>query len=270
MTKLWRVQCTVNNSDSATIEDALFPLSVAMEESPGRDGQTHLTFLVQSKPQTELLENLPASINITEIKDQDWLAQTARGATQAGSFTLLPLGETVQDAANTILIDGRYAFGDGHHPTTIGCIEAMERLKAARISPERIADIGCGTGILALAAAKLWPEAEVIASDCEAAAVAATQAAASANQLDLQVFEASGFEARNVIYDLIVMNLLLGPLLALAAEAAAYLTRGGCCILSGILPEQTEAVAAAYAAQGLGELPRSQHDGWMTLMFKRL
>ena len=161
-------------------------------------------------------------------------------------------------------------FGDGHHPTTIGCITAMDHLQTNGMSPNRIADIGCGTGILALAAAKLWPDSQVIASDCDEAAIVATRAAAQANNVILQAFEASGFETHKGSYDLICMNLLMQPLLALAPDTAKYLITGGYCILSGILPEQTETMVAAYAAQGLGEIQRRQHDDWMTLMLKKL
>lgn len=166
------------------------------------------------------------------------------------------------------------AFGTGHHGTTLGCLTAFDRLERAGLRAHRVADIGCGTAVLAMAAAKLWPET-VIASDIDPVAVETAAANVAANDLAGRVdcIEAAGFGhprlAAGAPYDLIFANILKGPLLSLAPEMGANTSPGGHVILSGILHAQADEVIAAYEAEGFVLVSRDEHGDWTTLVLKR-
>lgn len=167
------------------------------------------------------------------------------------------------------------AFGTGHHGTTQGCLEALDALGAAGVTANRVADIGCGTAVLAMAAARLWPEAEtVLASDIDAVAVEVALANVAANDLTQRVdcVEAAGFDharLRAAPYDLLFANILKPPLVALAPEVAVMTVTGGHAILSGILVEQAAEIIQVYEAQGLLLQSEKQIGDWSTLTFQR-
>jgi ribosomal protein L11 methyltransferase len=172
-----------------------------------------------------------------------------------------------------IRIDAAQAFGTGHHETTTGCLEAIERtLKRRR--PRHVLDVGTGTGILAIALAKRL-KTPVIASDIDPVAVATTEQNARENGVGPDVFavEAAGLDHRiiaaNAPYDLIVANILAGPLQALAPAVGRAAAPGGTVILSGILNEQAARVTAAYRAQALRLVERLVRKEWTTLILER-
>jgi ribosomal protein L11 methyltransferase len=184
----------------------------------------------------------------------------------------------VPAGALPLLIEAAMAFGTGHHGTTQGCLEALDRLAAEGFAPRRVADIGCGTAVLAMAAARLWPqglEGTVLASDIDGVAVEVAAANVSANGLTDRVtcFEAAGFGhpdlAAAAPFDLVFANILKQPLIDLAPDMAAHMAPGGRAILSGILTRQADAVAKAYAAQGLAEARRDTIGDWVTLVLTR-
>ena len=171
----------------------------------------------------------------------------------------------------TIALDGKHAFGDGHHATTQGCLRALGRLRDEGFAPQTAGDIGCGTGVLAVAIAKLWPGVRVMASDLHLPAVATARAALALNDVAdaVTVFEADGYEGHADRYDLICMNILLRPIMVLADEPTQRLAPGGALVLSGILDEQAEAVRIVYTELGLLAAHQSSQDGWMTLVFRK-
>jgi ribosomal protein L11 methyltransferase len=162
------------------------------------------------------------------------------------------------------------AFGTGHHGTTKGCLEAYDRLLTDGFMPRSVADIGAGTAVLAIAAAKTAPN-PVIASDIDPVAVEVAEANARANDVagKLRCIEAEGFDhpdlAAGAPYDLIFANILKGPLIALAPDMRAQMADGGYAILSGILNEQADEVIAAYAAQGFRLVARDRLGDWTTI-----
>lgn len=165
------------------------------------------------------------------------------------------------------------AFGTGHHGTTLGCLLALESLIESGFSADRIADIGCGTAVLAMAAARIWPET-VLASDIDQVAVDVAEANLKANDMvgKVRCLEAAGFDHPELQsaapYDLIFANILKGPLIALAPDMAKHLRMGGYAILSGILNEQAENVVSVYARSGIN-LVKSQCIGdWTTLILQ--
>ena len=149
-----------------------------------------------------------------------------------------------------IHLDPGQAFGTGAHASTRLVLELMQELADGGARPSRVLDLGTGSGILALAAAALWPEAEVHAIDDDPVAVEVARENAAANRARLQL----GVEWPDGAFDLAVANIQADVLTGLAARLAARLRAGGHLILSGLLTEQVEAVAAAYHARGLASL----------------
>lgn len=167
---------------------------------------------------------------------------------------------------------GAGAFGDGRHPTTAMMLMALDALDAGQFHPRRICDMGAGSGILSLRAAQKFPDAMLLAADSEQVAVAAITENAAINQRPqiLPVY-ANSFRhptlTAHAPYDLIMMNILAEPLLALAAEAVAALAEEGILMLSGILLWQQEQLIDAYAGLGLDLTHRMQQGDWVTLLW---
>jgi len=169
-----------------------------------------------------------------------------------------------------IEIEAALAFGTGHHGTTRGCLLALDRLLKTR-RPRRVLDLGTGTGVLAIAAAKAL-HARVLASDIDPLAVSTARANARANAVShrVEVLRAAGVKARRFAvlapFDLVFANILLGSLQRLARPLSRLLASNARVILSGLLPNQANAALAAYAAQGLRLERRIALDGWVTLV----
>jgi ribosomal protein L11 methyltransferase len=218
-----------------------------------------------------------AEFAVSELPETDWVAKVRRDLppVEAGRFFVYGShdADRVPPGRVPLLIEAAVAFGTGHHGTTLGCLRALDRLLGAGVRPGRVADVGCGTAVLALAAAATLPAAEIVASDIDPVAVAVAEANARANGLAgrLRCVEAAGFDhaALSGSFDLVFANILKGPLLSLAPDIAGRLALGGMAILSGLLVTQAEEIAAAYRAQGLGLAEREDLGDWSTLTFRR-
>jgi ribosomal protein L11 methyltransferase len=217
-----------------------------------------------------------APFAVSELPETDWVAHVRRELhpVEAGRFFLYGAhdADRVPEGRVALLIEAAMAFGTGHHGTTKGCLEAYDRLLTQGIVPERVADIGAGTAVLAIAAALTSP-GRVIASDIDPVAVEVAVANAAANGVAERVacVESAGFDhpdlAAGAPYDLIFANILKGPLLSLAPAMATHVASGGHVILSGILNEQAAEVLEAYAAEGLRLVDRAELGEWTTLTF---
>lgn len=215
---------------------------------------------------------------VSELPDTDWVAHVRRelAPVEAGRFFVHGSHDADKVPAGTVplLIDAAMAFGTGHHGTTLGCLRALDRLAGRGFTAGRVADIGCGTAVLAMAAARIWP-ADVIAGDIDAVAVDVALANLRANGIDgaLTCVEAAGFghpELRaRAPYDLIFANILKGPLLALAPEISGNLRPGGFAILSGILNEQADEVVGVYAQTGTNLVDAEEIGDWKTLVLQQ-
>ena len=211
---------------------------------------------------------------VSEVPDQDWVAKVRRELTpvEAGRFFVYGShdADKVPEGSVSLLIEAAMAFGTGHHGTTLGCLRAYDRLLGQGASFGNVLDLGCGTAVLAMAAAKM-DVPSVSASDIDCVAVDVAEANVSANGLDgrVQCFEAVGFDhvdlAANAPFDLIFANILKGPLVDLAPDMAAHLTPGGVAILSGILVEQADDVVSVYAGQGMDLTHREDIGEWTAL-----
>jgi ribosomal protein L11 methyltransferase len=216
---------------------------------------------------------------LSELPEVDWVAHVRRelSPVDAGRFFVFGShdADKVPPGRIPLQIEATVAFGTGHHGTTLGCLLAFDRLLSAGWRPAKVADIGCGTAVLAMAAAATLPEALVIASDVDRVAVDVAEANVAINGLDgrVECLEAAGVDHEQIKaaapYDLIFANILKGPLIELAPAIATHLATGGRAILSGLLSEQADSVAAAYVGSGLCLQSRDDIGEWSTLVLQR-
>lgn len=215
---------------------------------------------------------------VSQLPETDWVAHVRRelAPVEAGRFFVYGShdADKVPDDCEPLLIEAAMAFGTGHHGTTLGCLRALDRLATDGFAGKNVVDVGCGTAVLAMAAARIWPET-VLASDIDEVAVEVAQANVTANGLDgrVECVEAAGFDhtqlAAAAPFDLVFANILKGPLIALAPDMAAALQPGGYAILSGILNEQAEEVIEVYARSGVNLMHRESIVDWTTLTLQK-
>jgi ribosomal protein L11 methyltransferase len=211
---------------------------------------------------------------LTEVPDENWVAisQAALPPVVAGRFTVHGSHDRyrVSRGHNAIEIDAGEAFGTAHHATTLGCLMAID--ETTRRRPYRkVLDLGCGTGVLAIAAARALPQARVVASDIDPQATAVAAANVRQNALPLGRLRVLTADAlthpllRGQRHDLIVANILANPLIALAKAIARISPRRGTLVLSGLLVAQAPEVTAAYRAAGFALVGHCRIAGWSTL-----
>lgn len=212
------------------------------------------------------------AFDIERLPDLDWVAESHKAlpAIHAGPFYVY--GDHVRaappDGAIALRVEASAAFGTGHHETTHGCLVALADLHETR-AVSRVLDMGCGTGILAIAAAKLW-RCPVLAVDNDPEAVRLTRENAAVNDAEewVRAELGDGYACPAVgaqePFDLIVANILAGPLIDLAGDLKRALAPGGVAILSGLLAEQADSVLAAHCPLAL--LRRYPRNEWVTLL----
>ncbi|WP_282120671.1 50S ribosomal protein L11 methyltransferase [Ruegeria atlantica] len=215
---------------------------------------------------------------VSELPDTDWVAHVRRelAPVDAGRFFVYGShdADKLPEGRIPLLIEAAMAFGTGHHGTTLGCLKALDHLLSQGFTATKVADIGCGTAVLAMAAARVW-EGEIIASDIDEVAVDVAEANLKANGMagKVRCVEAAGFDHPDLgafaPYDLIFANILKGPLVALAPEIAANLRVGGYAILSGILNEQADDVVSVYLQNGFNLEENDQIGEWTTLILSK-
>jgi ribosomal protein L11 methyltransferase len=218
---------------------------------------------------------------IEKLGEQDWVTMSQDGLQpiRAGRFTVhTPTCPPDPERIN-FEIDAGLAFGTGQHVTTAGCLEALDRLERDGGRLANVADIGTGTGLLAFAAIALWPDAKCIATDIDSQAINVARENAAINGVtlghgagELLLVVADGMHSpmlsARAPFDLIVANILAGPLIDLAPGFAKALMPGGVVVLAGLLDSQAEAVANAYAQQSLPTVDRGFGE-WPVLVCKR-
>lgn len=215
---------------------------------------------------------------ISEVPDQDWVAKVRRELppVEAGRFFVYGSHDAEHLPADRIglLIEAAMAFGTGHHGTTLGCLRAFDRLLDQNYIFNNVLDLGCGTAVLAMAAARA-SSINVIASDIDSIAVEVANANIVANDLINRVtcIESIGFNADYLLnaapFDLIFANILKGPLIDLAPDIARNLKTRGIVVLSGILIEQAAEILGVYEAQGISLLEREDIGEWVALTLLR-
>lgn len=216
-------------------------------------------------------------IQIETLPDIDWVAKSLEGLKPVRSGRFLLHGSHDRGARRSgdlaIEIEAGQAFGTGHHGTTEGCLQMIQQV-VRRERPANALDLGTGSAVLAIAMAKLSPIA-VLASDIDpvAAHVAAANTKLNGVSNWVSVVTATGFRDRAITnsrpFDLIVANVLAGPLMRLAPSMAQHLAPGGSAILSGILDRQRRAVIAAYVNHRFRHVHTMSRGEWVTIQLKR-
>ena len=265
-----------------TMEPA--PYGVGAFEIEDDSGLWEVGSYFLEQPDAEMLNALGTAHGakpfvISELPEIDWVAKVRRelSPVEAGRFFVYGShdADRVPEGRVALQIEATVAFGTGHHGTTLGCLRAFDRLVEAGFAPARVADIGCGTAVLAMAAAAVLPGALVLASDIDQVAVDVARANVAINDLAgrVECFEAAGFAhpnlAQSAPFDLIFANILKGPLIELAPGMAAHLAPGGLAILSGLLVVQAETITQAYTAAGHTLQAREDIGEWSTLVMRR-
>ena len=215
-----------------------------------------------------------------KIRDMDWVTLSQAGIEPVHAARFYVHTDTNKGVGpagtKAFRIDAGLAFGTGTHQTTAGCLIALDRLKRDGARFANLLDLGTGTGLLAFAAMHLWPRALATASDIDPRSVEVTAENAGLNgvavgggQGELILAAAAGLEHPLLIgrapYDLIIANILAGPLVELAPSIGVVLAEGGTLILAGLLNTQVETVARAYRRQGLRLVRRTDRGDWPTL-----
>ena len=224
---------------------------------------------------------------IAPVPEKDWVSESQKllAPVRAGCF--LVYGSHDKDKANpeaiNLQIDAGQAFGTGKHETTAACLEALTAFSAT-IAPQTVLDLGTGSGVLALAAHRLWPKARVIASDIDPVAVKVAEENIGINQGTLRNanissggialvvaagLAGSAFKA-DAPFDLIAANILAGPLVEMAPDITGFLAVGGQLVLSGLLSTQEQTVLEAYEAQGLTFQNKIEKGDWLALTLTKL
>lgn len=209
---------------------------------------------------------------IEPLYDEDWvtLSQAGLEPIREGRFVVHTSAHPIEPPAGgrAFLIDAGRAFGTGHHATTSGCLKMLDAMAERRFA--NVIDIGTGTGLLAFAARHLWPEARVMATDIDPMAIDVTRENAEANAIagvDLIVADGALDDAITAAapYDLIIANVLAGPLVSMAPELAAIAAPGATIVLAGLLETQRGQVIDAYAACGCNLLEADRRGDWTIL-----
>lgn len=225
---------------------------------------------------TAALANYPKLKTVVEkLADADWLAMALSGLppVRAGRFFVYGAHDMGRAPSNTVnlRIEAGAAFGTGHHGTTVGCLIAYNDLiKSKRFS--RVLDVGAGTGVLAIAAARTGSKTAV-GTDIDAPSVRISRENAKLNKANARFVHASGLGhqlvRQDAPYDLVFANILAPPLVALSQDIKLALKPGGFAILSGLLRTQERRVLAAYLSKGFRLHRRIHRDAWATLVLRR-
>ena len=284
------VACTRAQADALPDPGDLFPgdtppVIVADEPDPSKPDDWFLHAYFERSPSEgdlAILRSLGSGeVHVEELPESDWVTMSQEGLQpiRAGRFFVhTPMYRARPPETVAFEIDAGLAFGTGQHATTAGCLAALDGLEREGRTFANVADIGTGTGLLAFAALALWPVAKCIATDIDPVAIDVARDNAAINGIrlghgtgELLVAQADGMDSPMLSarspFDLIIANILAGPLVDLAPDFAKALAPGGMVILAGVLDAQADSVAAAYESQGLSLVGRSDGE-WPVLVLR--
>lgn len=251
-------------------------LDIYFEEEPSKQTIAIAKRLAPSAKGTEAV--------VTRLEAEDWvtISQTGLEPIREGRFFVhTPIHrDEIPEGALSFEVDAGQAFGTGHHETTAGCLAILDTLKSQGRRYRNIADIGTGTGILAFAALALWPNARTIASDIDPLAIEVAEQNAAINAVRmgtgpgrLELVTAAGMVHRRLRarspFDLLIANILAGPLIDLAPAFANATAPGGTLVLAGLLEKQADAVASAYRRQRFRLTEHLVRGDWSILRLEK-
>jgi ribosomal protein L11 methyltransferase len=293
----WALTLACNRADAEAMPeigdifpDLADPPSLNVEEpDPDKPDEWLLTAYFTEKPDDTLVDRITAlfpsatDIALAPLPDADWttLSQRNLEPVRAGRFLVHTAAhaDTRRPGDIAIAIEAGLAFGTGQHATTHGCLQALDRL-ANRRPFHNIADLGTGTGVLALAAAKRWRKARTIATDIDPVSVHVSCANTRDNHVRqgrtagyMELVTAAGMGHlrlhQRAPFDLIVANILAGPLVDISRDVSRALAPGGVLVLAGLLQSQALRVRAAYRQHGLVSLCQHRRGEWPHLVLTR-
>ncbi len=302
MSDSWKLTlpCTRAEAEALDFDDvrlaAIEPAPVLMtrEETEDDHDDWRLDAYFEAKPGKSTIAAVRALVPsardatpvVERIAEQDWvtLSQAGIEPVHAGRFYVHTQGNRgdVPPGAKAFRIDAGRAFGTGTHETTSGCLQTLDAMRRRGERYGDVLDVGTGTGLLAFAALHLWPQARGVASDIDPVAVDVSRENAAINGISLgygpgrlTLVAASGVDhpaiAAGAPYDLVIANILAGPLIELAPGIGAAVVEGGSLVVAGLLESQAGDVARAYRAQGFRLAGRVNNGHWPALRFvKRL
>ncbi len=298
MSDSWKVTLPCTRAEAEAIDASddlgLYPPPVLMtcELTPDDANDWQLEAYFEGKPSAATLKTIRALVPSAaqhkarpeRIVDADWvtLSQAGLAPVTAGRFFV----HTAANATKTppgmraFQIEASRAFGTGHHDTTSGCLTMLDELRRSGVQVRNLIDIGTGTGLLGFAAMHLWPNAYATASDIDPASIAVTAENAAINGVAIGKYRgqmalatAPGLQHPLLIarapYDLVIANILAGPLIALAPSIGIAVAPGGNLVLAGLLTSQAANVVAAYRRQGLVPVGRITMGDWPTLVLRK-
>ena len=250
--------------------DSRWDISVHFAEAPDEASIRELINLAAG-------DEVAQAIAFDTVEAKDWVAASLEDLVPvpAGRFVVHGRHDRARVPPNKlgIEIEAALAFGTGHHGTTRGCLLLLDRVLSAH-NPRRVLDLGTGTGVLAIAAAKALRR-RVLASDIDPVSVRVTRDNARLNGVGnlVEAVCATGFSAPQFAirapFDLVLANILANPLREMATPMAAHLAPSAFVILSGLLPHQAHGVIASYRARGLVLRRHLKIDGWSSLLMQR-
>ncbi|NKB20216.1 MAG: methyltransferase [Alphaproteobacteria bacterium] len=287
----WQIVFYIVEKDHLPVFEAIlepFVDGISMDEDAGDDGRRVVGYCSVQPDSSELESRLlvgalaagvtAPKINIESVASVDWVAQyqARTPPVTIGRFFIFPdhyTGELPTDRM-PIALNAGLAFGTGEHQTTEGCLRILEGLVAGGHQVRNAIDVGCGSAILAIGVSKLWPDTEILACDNDPSAIRTASENVRKNFCTsmVNVFESDFYSAPEINatspFDLVIANILAGPLIGAAADTAKQVSLTGRVILSGILNDQAGDVIAAHEAAGLTVLDRLEIDEWTTLVLK--
>ncbi len=295
----WKVTlpCTRAEAEALDGDIAAFalmdrpPVLMTSEATPDDENAWQLDAYFEGQPSPaaiKLIRSLVPSASgtkpvVEQLPDEDWVTLSQQGLepVTAGRFHIRNLASDPEQPGHVnFLIEASRAFGTGQHETTAGCLQMLDRMRRVGMRFGNVADIGTGTGLLAFAALHLWPSAYATASDIDPVAIDISAENAAANQVlmgkgqgQIALYVAAGVDhpaiATRAPYDLLIANILAGPLIELAPSLCALVEEGGSILLAGLLQEQADAVLSAYRAQGMRLAERMDKGDWPTLRLRK-
>ncbi len=267
----WKVTLPCTRAEAEAIDSAsdlaIDAVLMTTEEVEDDVERWRLDAYLEHEPDAAMLAQLHALVPsasatapaVVRLAAEDWITMSQSGLEpiREGRFVVHTSAHAVDVPAGSraFLIEAGQAFGTGHHGTTSGCLAMLDGLAAAGKRFEKVIDVGTGTGLLAFAAVELWPLAEVVATDIDPVAVDVTRENAERNDVaGVDLFVADGARHPDIDakapFDLVIANILAGPLVSMAPELAAIAASRATIVLAGLLETQRETVVAAYEACG--------------------
>jgi ribosomal protein L11 methyltransferase len=271
----WDPEIVVTGHEIAENRPDEWMLEAYLPRRPGKADREAVNALFAGKPPT---------LEAQKVAQTDWVTESQRGVEpiRAGRFYVHTPDHpaSAEPGVTSFEIPASQAFGTGQHATTAGCLALLSAMKQRGVVARNVADIGTGTGLLAFAALELWPRAHAVASDIDpvCAPVVAENAARNGFRIgarpgQLAVAIAAGMDDRRLRecgpYDLLIANILAGPLVELAPEFAEAVPPRGNLVLAGLLATQERAVRAAYRAVGFALSARIVNGDWSILWLRR-